>query len=221
MLREILDRRSILYTLNCFTCVEDLTKAMNNPNPFDLIFLDIILGDVNGVDFARQLRKNGQDVDIIFITVSSNYAVDSYEVAPIHYLIKPVVREKLEQAVNRALNRAIPKRIAIRTPKGILAANLNELVFIEVHDHTISIHKADGTQDTYCGALSGLENQLPPLQFIRSHKSYLVNMACITDIMRYEVTLCGNVKLPIGKKRYNDVQNSFIEYASQKNPAVL
>ena len=221
MLHEIMEPQAIPYTLDCFTHVNKLTAAMKTPEPFHLIFLDILLEDINGVDFARSMRKAGQNTDIIFLSVSPSFAADSYDVAPLHYLTKPFGREKLRQALNRALSHAIPQRIVFKTSNGILAAVLNDILYFDVYDRTISIHKTDGSKETFCGTLSKLESQLPPGHFMRSHKSYLVNMAYISEIVRYEITLQGGVRIPIGKKRYTDIQNSFIEYADQKSPVFL
>lgn len=220
LLAEVMDSLAISYELCIHLSADALARALESKQSFRLIFLDIFLGEKNGVAFARRLREEGHQTDLVFITVSRDFAVEGYDVFPLSYLLKPVTRDKLEKVVRRALAHA-PNRLVFPTKRGLIAAALDDILYAEIYDRTIYLHKTDGSKDTFTGTLSDLENELPPLHFVRCHKSYLVNMAHISRIVRYAITLTGNIKIPIGKNRYNEVQDSFIDFAQQNSPTFL
>lgn len=216
MVKETLLAYHVPSVLDYFTNFSALSEVMKNEKQYDLVFLGVFFDNSNGIDFARAMRKKGQQTGIIFLAISKDYAFESYDAAPICYLLKPIAREKLKQALYRALVSRVPQRLVFQTSKGIFAASMNEILYIESYDHTIYIHKTDGTRKTISATLSGLENSLPPMHFSRPHKSYIVNMTHISEIVRYQITLCDNIKIPIGKSRYDDIKKNFTQYAEQK-----
>lgn len=175
----------------------------------------------SGFDFVREMKENGHQFDIVFMAVDKTCAIaviiENYDDALLRLLIKPIEVEKLRQALHRAIDGSVPKRLIFKTARGVIATPMNELLYIESYDHTIFIHKSDGTTATIIATLTQLENDLPPMQFCRPHKSFLVNMAQISEIVRYEITLRSGIKIPIGKGRYTDMGISFAQYAQQKN----
>ncbi|MEG2001329.1 MAG: LytTR family DNA-binding domain-containing protein [Evtepia sp.] len=221
LVKEFLSIHSISYQLDFFTTIEGFAKAMAYNGPYDLVFLDILLGNDNGLDFARSMRASGQQTDIVLISVHPDYAIAAYEVAPLHYLMKPIQPEQLELALRRSLAKCIPHKLVFQTSNGLLAATPDEILYIEIYDRTIFIHKTDGTRDALTGTISELEKNLPPFRFVRCHRSYLVNMTHIDTLIRYEISLYNGIKIPISKNRYRKVQNAYIEYAQQKSPVFL
>ena len=196
-------------------------KKINCHITYDLIFLDILLGKENGYHFAKYLRKNEIRSDIVFISSTEEYAVMGYDVSPLLYLVKPVNNTHLTYACDIFLKKHRPNQILLNLPSETLSLNIDELLYCEVFGHRISLHLASGVSREIRYSLNSLEKLLPGHMFIRSHQSYLVNMAHISGITRYELTLSTKETLPISQSRYMGLQNRFIRYAGAANALSL
>lgn len=217
MLEEVLAARKVSCQLSIFHDPADLMHAMKAGEPFSLLFLDIYYDTEKGIRFARSLRENNDQTDIVFMTALTDYAVESYDAAPLHYLLKPIDPEKLGNAVDRFLEKNAPQKLHFMTTKGHLYTPITNILFFEIYGHEIVIHLANGTKETCIGTLKGLEQLLPELTFVRPHRSYLVNLEHIAEITRYQIRLSSEDIVPVSKNLYNDILNSFINYANQSS----
>ncbi len=191
-------------------------ERINKGVVFDLIFLDILLDNENGYSFAKKLRKENIQIDIVFITVTQDYAVVGYDVSPILYLVKPIKDSQLAYAFDIFLKKHIPSRILLNLPGKILSLNITDILYCEVYGHKICIHLISGETKELRQPLHKLEKEFPSTIFVRSHQSYLVNMKHIASITRYKLTLSNGQVIPISQSRYLDFQNSFIIFASRQ-----
>ncbi len=182
---------------------------------YDLIFLDILLNQENGYAFARQLRRENIQTDIVFITVTQDYAVAGYDVSPILYLVKPIDDIRLSYTFDIFLKRHIPSRILLNLSGEILSLNITDILYCEVYGHKTCIHLISGKIKELRQPLHKLEKEFPATVFVRSHQSYLVNMKHIDSISRYKLTLNTGQALPISQSKYLDLQNSFILFSSR------
>lgn len=215
MLEEALNAHSTAYNLSFFNDPSELMQAMEQGRKFILLFLDIYYDREKGIQFAKALREKNDQTDIIFMTALTTYAVESYDAAPLHYLLKPIDPEKLDAALTRFLEKNSPQKLHFMTTRGHLCAPVADIIFIEIYGHEILIHLANGTKETCIGTLKGLEPLLPELSFVRPHRSYLVNLGHISEISRYQIRLSSNDLIPVSKNLYNNVLKSFINYANQ------
>ena len=161
-----------------------------------------------------QAFRNGQRYSLIFLDI---YAVESYDAAPLHYLLKPVSREKLETALERFLIKNTPRLLHFTTSKGHLSVPIADILFFEIYGHEIIIHKTDKTTEYFTGTLKELEHLLPPLSFVRPHRSYLVSLSHISEITRYRIRLSSGDLIPISKNLYQHTQDCFIDYADKRS----
>lgn len=191
-------------------------KQVDHDISYDLIFLDILLEEENGYLFAKYLRDEDIQTDIIFITSTEDYAVVGYDVSPLLYLVKPAKDAQLEYACDIFLKKHKPRQLLLNLPGETLSLNIDDLIYCEVFGHRVSLHLVSGTVREIRYSLNDLEKQLPSSIFARSHQSYLVNMAHISSIIRYELTLSTGQTLPISQSRYMELQNSFILYAGHQ-----
>lgn len=121
--------------------------------------------------------KKKRPVEIIFISCSRDYAIESYDVSPLHYLLKPVQSEALESALNRFLDKTTSQSICFAAPKGgLLHIHIADITYFEIYGHEIVIHIKNGTTESYTGTLKNMERLLPPMSFVRPHRSYLVSL---------------------------------------------
>ncbi len=217
ILEEALNARSAAYNLTIFNDPSSLMQEMRQGRKFDLLFLDIYYDQEKGIQFAKSLRERNDQTDIIFMTALTDYAVESYDAAPLHYLLKPIDPEKLDTALSRFLEKNSPQKLHFMTTRGHLCVPVNDIIFIEIYGHEIIIHLSNGTKETCIGTLKGLEPLLPEFTFVRPHRSYLVNLGHISEITRYQIRLSSNEFIPVSKNLYNDILSSFITYANQSS----
>lgn len=219
MLTNILDKLGLTFNIDIYS-VPDIfmDSIIKDPLKYNLLFVDVLLGAKNGVDLAENLRQNGVTADIAFISVTPNYAFKGFKAAPIHYLTKPISSNDLQIVINRSLKHIYDKHsILIEVNNEILKVYTSDIIYIEIFNRTIIIHTSRG-KITCEGTLNQISKKLPPQKFFRCHKSYLVNLDYIKSIKRYNVTLLNKTNIPIGKSRYMNMQNLFIEYINKKSP---
>lgn len=157
--------------------------AHYRPGQFDIVFIDMYLGDALGIEVARRIRENGDDCNLIFATQSPDFALDSYAVQASHYLIKPVTRADIEEVWRRCLSPLGQDENYItlmigRKPKDIL---LTDILFIEADNKRCLIHTLSGTLSTRV-PIDQLEYMLATPAFCRCHRGYLVNFKHVARI---------------------------------------
>lgn len=214
-IREILSANHISCTIHAFQTLQDLRAHMQHA-ALDLLILDILLEKENGMDFARQLRKAGCDISIIFITCSMDFVLDGYTVEPSGYLVKPVEPDKLAGTLLRAYEKYRKRQVVIETPTQTLNLNLPEILYLEIMNKKLSIHMLDGTLLEVLLPLSLLLKRLPPEQFVQCHRSYVVSLPSICSIRRYMIELKNHESIPVSKRNYKNVQDALLLWAASQ-----
>lgn len=183
----------------------------------DILFLDIQMDGISGMDAAKALRKNAKDTVIIFVTAIEEQVFDAFDVGAFHYLVKPFSDEKFEQVLEKAV-RQVAERTAKMDEKrrqqivvqdGIHQrfVETERIVYAEVFNRTVTIHLTDG-EISYRGSLQELE-AMAGEDFYRPHRSFLVNLKKVTGYSRSEILLADN-RVPIGRGNYADFVKAFM-----------
>lgn len=199
-------------SVSVFLDVQSLDTALNAGEEYDLLFLDILFENCNGMDYAKRLRTRKYKFDIIFISTCRDYAIESYDAEPLYYILKPAQPEKLTAALERFLEKRTSAYINLNTTRGLVKINLSDILYFEIYGHRISLRKKDGTGEELRSTLKEMETKLPPSMFIRPHRSYLVNLGCITEITHYNIKITSGELIPISHALYNKVQLEFLGY---------
>lgn len=189
---------------------EIITECYDNPmiflqnyrGEFDIILMDILMPQMNGMECARQLRKKDENVILCFVTSMAKYAIHGYEVGAIDFIIKPVSYEEFSMKLSRILRRF--KKQASDT---ILISNRNEtknidlrdIYYVEVYNHSLIYHTHDGNYEAY-GKLTSIEEDERFRNFVRVSPSHLVNCRMITSIQGDSMTV-RDEKVPISRRR--------------------
>lgn len=176
----------------------------------DLIFLDIYMAQLDGVETARRLRDGGCQTMIIFLTISPDFALEGYEVEAAGYLLKPLGQEKLRRLLERVLQRENPVRITLRKGSSVFNIAASEILYIESNRNRLTIHTVKETIPYY-GRLDELAGQLPKKKFLRCHQSFLVNMDRICaagDNFRME---SGDI-VPIRVRERKAIRETYFRY---------
>ena len=200
-----------------FCDVESLGRSIDSGFEYDLIFLDIIFDNANGLAYAKKLRERSGKPDIIFISTSKEYAIESYDVDPLYYILKPLDREKINAALERFLDKHMPHNLFFDTANGMIKIKISDIIYFEIYGHRVIINKADGSKTDFHGSLKDVETQLPQLLFVRPHRSYIVNMGFISEITRFDIKLTNGALIPISKAQFGTLQHKFLNYLDKKD----
>jgi len=176
----------------CYDAFEALQVLQSNNA--DLIFLDIQMPGLTGMELAAILQK---DQKIIFTTAYANYALEGYEYNAIDYLLKPITFKRFAQSVNKALQTFLPSAdnyIFVKSGKQIIKLEYDRILFIEALKEYVNIVLPDEKVMAY-KRMKELEEQLPAA-FLRVHNSYIVNIQHVDKIVDNHVII-GNTRIPV------------------------
>ncbi len=181
----------------------------------DILFIDIKMPGISGLDFVRSLTKAPV---IIFTTAYRNYAADGFDVDAADYLLKPISIDRFLRAVNKAMNigpsikdlasNNIYKRnfLLLKTDRGLVKIDYNQIYFFEAMENYVKVNLKD-KQIISLNTMRSLEETLPP-NFIRIHRSYIVNLEKIEIFQKNNFTI-GNKNLTVGKN-YRKIVAAYI-----------
>ncbi|WP_194191281.1 LytR/AlgR family response regulator transcription factor [Clostridium chrysemydis] len=198
---------------------ELLDIITNKEEIFDIIFLDIIMGSLNGIELAKAIRKFDKDVKIIFTTNSKDYLLDGYEVNPSNYLLKPLSLIKVKKELLKCINDINKKKedyIVIKSGSIISKFNIYDIIYFESKLRQIILTKANGETFSFYDKLNEIEEILSTKSFVRCHKSYLVNMHYIDSIDGTNIITNSNLEIPISRFYLKSTKDSFLDYFSKK-----
>ena len=179
----------------------------------ELLFLDIYMKKLNGMETARKLREIKCNVPIVFLTAEPKFAIESYDVQASGYLLKPLSEEKLKTLINRILKTDMKRRVAIKSKRQYRYPYTDEIIYIESDRHNVTLHLSDGSEIVTVDKLVELEKRINEKRFLHCHQSYLVNMDYITDV-REDFVLSNGEIIPIrvrGRKEMADVYYSYFK----------
>lgn len=195
-----------------------LLDAIDQGKQFDITILDILMPGENGIEIARNIRASGTDTEIIFLTSSPEYAVDSYEVKAQNYLLKPVTEEKFFASIDSILAELDEKDTAsfiiYTTEKQYSRIRVSSLVYGEVTHRTITSHLADQTMISAVMTFTEFQDILKAYpDFIYPHRSYAVNMNYIQYVTKSDIILTDGQKIPLSRNNYTKISEQFLNFA--------
>lgn len=218
-IKEILGETGRPFIVRQFQSGRDLLNAIEN---FDIIFLDIMMGGLNGMKTARILRDQSFEKILIFISASRNYVFEAYDVEAFQYLVKPIDPLKLKRVLQKAVKKleSQPQEFMIinqdRTRKKLL---LREIYYFESKGRVISVHGVEGSFDYY-EQIGTLEEELREKGFFRCHKSFLINLKYVDSYNRQEILLDTGEKIAIAKRRYAEFCQEILEYMKKSGESI-
>ncbi len=205
-----------------FSSGEELLLSDKN---IDILFLDIQMSGKNGMETARELRKKDKNVILIFVTAVEEYVFQAFDVGAFHYIVKPIddakftdvlhraVDERNSQSSNTKAKESEERYLMINSGGAHIKVMLEDIVYAEVFNRKIVIHKLDDTIEYY-GKMSDLES-LAGDRFFRPHRAYLVNFKYVEKYDASTIYLeKGSVLM--AKQNYPEFVKKYMKYIQRR-----
>lgn len=196
----------------CFPSAESFLFRYADNKTYHILLLDIEMGEMDGVALAKKVRQEDENLQIVFITGYPDYIGEGYEVAALHYLVKPVDRRKLFEVLDRAVsNLQKHKRVVVLPVDGeIVKVPVETIQYVEAFSHKVSVVTTKGLYELR-KSLSEIE-ALFGEGFVRCHRSYLVGLHFVASLSKTKVTLDNGTELPLSRSSAATVHKAFVEY---------
>lgn len=197
------------------SCIESYIGAeelLASGKRFDIVFLDIQMDGMNGIEAARSLREKQEEVILVFITGIREYVFDAFDLYAFQYLLKPVDEKKFAEVLERAVREAGRKKekreLFIKTRN--LTLDQADILYIESRGKKVEIHTVRERESIQIyAAMEELEGRLGK-DFYRCHRAYLVNMAHITEYGSDSIILTNGAKVYLAKKKYGEFVKAYM-----------
>lgn len=186
-------------------------------NCIDIIVTDIEMPGMNGLSMAKALKPLYPRLQFIFITNYTDYIQDVFSVDPVYYILKPVDPQKLLEALEMAvaeIDAGNRNAINITSKKKVLRIRYDEIKYVESYMRTILVHEIRRNTEILM-KLDDFQKQLPSF-FIRTHKSYLVNMNMVRSISNNRIELFSGEIVPVAKAKFPEIKKTILHYLGEK-----
>lgn len=215
MLRSVFSESQMTPELAPYESGINLADDIQDGVWFDVIFLDIYMTDHLGIDIAHKLRSIGYDGEIVFLTASSEFAVDSYDVNAAGYILKPISFDKLTRVVEKISKNFDERTYAVRQRSSVVRVPLTEILYVESSNTKCILHRTDGTDYIIYKKLDEIELELGDKRFLRCHQSYLVNMDHVKQVDKAFHLTTGEMVL-IRQRNLKSIRQNFLDYAAEQ-----
>jgi len=194
-----------------FTSGKDFLNA-HNAEPFDVVFLDIDMPEISGFEIAEQIKDIVETL-IVFVTLHDELVFSSLKFRPFRFIRKEYLDNELPETLESIITEITKKKssvkFAFQTKSGETYVNLNNIIYIEIYGHWLRVYRKDGEPLECYGSLSNFEKQLDEYDFVRTHKSFLVNSKYIFSIEKNQVVLDDKTIIPLSRYKVDAVKNKF------------
>jgi len=217
LLKSYAEKTPFLHLIGTYGSALEAMKELRE-NPAQLLFLDIQMPELSGIEFAKILPH---ETKIIFTTAFQQYAIESYKVGALDYLMKPVSYEDFLQAANKALDwfsfvqrqqtTSRDRFMFVKSDYKLIRVALDDILYIEGLKDYVRICLENGTKIMSLMNMKKIEDYMPRPEFLRTHRSYIVHMPKIRLIDRFRVVF-GEEYIPISDSYKEDVQLYFDEH---------
>lgn len=196
-------------------CGEELIKNFSSGAEYDIIFLDIEMANINGIETANKIREISSDVIIIFVSSHKNYVFEAFKCEALHFIVKPISKSEFDEVFVRALHKynQINDRFPISWKYSRNNLRIKDIMYIEGYRRHLKVHTQNNIYETV-GKISDAYNTLADHGFVLIHQGYIVNMQYILNFRSDEVVLINNEKLMVSVRKRSEalqVYDKFIQ----------
>ena len=212
------EKEEITVETEVFTSGEEFFQAMSNEKAVDLLFLDIELGGIDGVEVGRRLREKVENeaMQIVYVSSKESYAMQLFQIRPFDFLTKPVNMEKISKVMSEYKRLFIDRNMffSFQVGKSTYRISENEILYFQCEGKKIGINTTTDKREYY-GRMADIEKQISANKFCTIHKSYIVNINYVSEFCPEEVVMCNGIRLPISQSMRKKVREKILEWNVQ------
>lgn len=202
------------FTYDVFLSAIELLEAIKR-KAYHILLLDVLMPGTTGMQAAHEIRSFDSSVKIIFLTASSDYAVESYDVNAHYYLLKPATAQKFFPVLNRIFidDQKSQDTLCLQSSSGYMRLQFGYIESLEVLNKKLFFHLADGSVKSINGSLSDFEDIfLSRDEFVKVHRSYIVNLAYIKSLNAGGLSTYSGQTVPISRRLYSKIRESYMQH---------
>lgn len=210
MIKQIADTWSTSPVIHTYSSYASLLAAFSRGTlRYHMVLLNIVMEEAKGMELARRIREADDEISLVLMAPTKEYALQGYEVRALQYLVKPVGMAAMKTILDYDYGRRHPRQYLSVKKRGVWRQiPLDLIIYLETQGRKVAICLSD--EYLYASIrLSELEEQLPKDRFIRCHQSYLVNIQHIREMRRNEALTTGGMHIPISRPHLQRVQTAF------------
>lgn len=180
-------------------------------NPFDIIFLDIDMPGISGIEIAEKIRRYNDNIILIFVTNMEQLVFESIKYSPFRFVRKSLMQKEMQEVLQDLLKRIAKDSLSCKFSYNgqLIRVKLVDIMYFESFKHTIVLHSRDEKRYNIPYTLEQLQTSYESLGFIRIHKSYIVNYKYIFEINKNSLILDNSAELPVSRHRLSDVKKQY------------
>ena len=206
--------KNVVLEVNSYDSGEKLLEdIIKKETSFDVIFLDIKMKELNGIQTAKIIRETNADVMIIFVSALHEYVFDAFDVDAMQFLVKPVEISKLYLVLDKAmqkLNKVKNRTLIVYKDNETKRVTFHDLLYCEVLSHSVFVYEKD-IINKYAGKIDSLEKELNE-DFFRCHRSYIINLAWVKSYKNGFAYLPSGEKIPVSTRKHGHFLKAMLNY---------
>lgn len=203
--------------LTMHRCKELIGMIELNERIPDILIMDINLRDGNGIETVKEIQRLYPNIRVIYLTGIINYATSIFETNPAYFLVKPINENKLSEAIKKVTKEVKQDRmdsVLIKTNGSEMLIFIRDIMYIKSEGRKLILYMRNDEQIEFYEKMDSMQTQLGSC-FIRSHKSFLVNMKYIVERTNKEFFLANGRAIPISKPNLKEAKVKFISYLGE------
>lgn len=223
LLRQWQNEHGIVLRMRTFHSAAELLEAAEKEN-FTLYLMDVMMPGITGLAAAKDIRRFDETADIVFLTTSPGFAYESYSVHATDYLLKPVRSEKLFPILDRLLLREQRPQegLTLKCGATLVRVPFSRLTYVEVSGKHLYFNLTDGTVREISGSLTEYEPLLlASPAFMRTHRSYIVNMLQVAELSQSGIRTFSGKSLPVSRLLFPQLQKDYMKLLFADKEAIL
>lgn len=219
MIKRYFDANGLSVDVVCFNAAIDVYNTLKVDHAFDIVFLDICMPELNGIEAGRMIREilDVVRLDIVFVSSDSDYAIQLFDVQPIGFLIKPLENRDVCDILSKIVYKRNKTRHVIEVPveDGIATFDSQDIVLFEATNKKIRIVINNGEEHEFRESIKNLEKTLENAGFFRPHNAFLVNCEYVKTWENSRLILNNNTEVPVAQTRRTEVKKVRCDYLNE------
>jgi len=207
------NKHNVTLEMHFYHSAEEMLFENEESYPYDMVILDIQMGKINGIELAKKIRQTDKNIFIAFVSGIADYVYEGYEVQALRYILKPIKEKKVFELLDyvKAHKGKESKYLVISVYGDKKKINYDDIVYLESMGHYVIFH-LDEEEFNCKYTISELYDDLQDTGFVRTHRSYIVNLKHIEKITRTECLLTDGISVPLSRSSYKIVNEKFIDF---------